>query len=332
MGSITVTIRRSTATGIVAITIGRARRTREGRLGIDARRRSSALTSASAGGAPLASRFSSVVPDSGAAGSMVGATSCARDGRQQLDRTEMLIGVRCGQSGPRKIEEHELSVRPLPDVRESGPDVHLFANRGVEFDRQARERTMHLAPIGCRRRGQQWLAAWRLERVPILRRRSAAGEPVQPPGPRHVTAGRVDRRCALAELRESRHDGEGSDRRRRTIVRRRSRRPSCARRTVRRVARTKGRERDRQVTPSERRMRRAGGRSAARHAYGSAARGRRSIRCHGGRSRTAERSTAATARRQAARSRSIRSAQRSPCTRRPGPSIPSWRPSRKVWE
>ena len=45
MGSITVTIRRGTATGIAAITIGRARRTREGRLGIDARRRSSALMS-----------------------------------------------------------------------------------------------------------------------------------------------------------------------------------------------------------------------------------------------------------------------------------------------
>ena len=61
---------------------------------------------------------------------------------------------------------------------------------------------------------------------------------------------------SLEALRESRHDGEGLDRSRRTIVRRRSRRPSCARRTVRRVARTKGRDRDRQVTPSERRMQR----------------------------------------------------------------------------
>ena len=75
MGSITLTIRTSTANGIAAITIGRARRTREGRLGIDARRRSSALTSASAGGAPLASRCNSVVPDSGAAGSVVGANA-----------------------------------------------------------------------------------------------------------------------------------------------------------------------------------------------------------------------------------------------------------------
>ena len=64
-----------TATGIVAITIGRARRMREGRLGIDERRRSSALTSVSAGGAPLASRFRSLVADSGAAGSVVRANA-----------------------------------------------------------------------------------------------------------------------------------------------------------------------------------------------------------------------------------------------------------------
>ena len=139
MGSITLTIRNSAAIGIAANAIGRPRRTREGRLGIDARRRSSALTSGSAGGAPLASRCNSVVPDSGAAGSRPGATSCARDCRQQLDRTEILIGVRCGQSWPRKIEQNEVPVRPFPDMRESGPDVHLFANRSVEFVRDARE-------------------------------------------------------------------------------------------------------------------------------------------------------------------------------------------------
>jgi hypothetical protein len=72
MGSITLAISTSAATGIAAITIGTARRTREGRFGVEARRTSSVLTSASGGGAPLASRFRSVVPDSGAVGSAVG--------------------------------------------------------------------------------------------------------------------------------------------------------------------------------------------------------------------------------------------------------------------
>ena len=55
---------------------------------------------------------------------------------------------------------------------------------------------MHLTPIGRRGRRQEWLAPRRLERVPILRRRSAPREPVQPPGPRHVTPCGLDRRCS----------------------------------------------------------------------------------------------------------------------------------------
>ena len=169
----------------------------------------------------------------------------------------MLIGVRCGQSWPRKIEQNEVPVRPLPDMRESGPACPSLR----EPKRRVRSLGSRVsdAPRASRMSTALTAAARRL----APRRRPNSPSAIG--GRRASTAGRVARRhggsppprLCPAPLRESTRDDEGSDRRRRTIVRRRSRRPSCARRTVRRVARTKERERDRQVTPSERRMRRA---------------------------------------------------------------------------
>src|SRR5688500_18331689 len=108
---------------------------------------------------------------------------------------ERVLGVRHDQRGPREIEEQELSVRSPPDVGETAPYVPVFVSGGIELGRQARERTMYLTPIGRRRRGQEWLAPRRLERVPILGCQSASREPVQPPGPRRVTPSGLDRRC-----------------------------------------------------------------------------------------------------------------------------------------
>ena len=107
----------------------------------------------------------------------------------------MLVGIRSGQSWPRKIQQDEVPVRLLPDLSESRLEVHPFTNGGVEFDREAREGAMHFGPAGCRRPRQQRLAPRRLERVPILRRQSASRKPVQPPGPRRVTPSGLDRRC-----------------------------------------------------------------------------------------------------------------------------------------
>ena len=164
---------------------------------------------------------------------------------------ERLLGVRRDQRGPREIEEHELSVRSPPH----GGERSRVAQSSWAEASSSTARLESAQPPDANR-----TSAARSGMAPPAAPRTRPNSPSPIGAPRASTAGRAATRHAgsrrpavsLAELRESRHDGEGSDRPRRTIARCRSRRLSCARRTVRRVATTNGQEQDRQVTPWER--------------------------------------------------------------------------------
>ena len=172
------------------------------------------MTSASAGGAPARKSMQQRCGRQRRGRLRGGSKSARGDRRQQLDRTESLIGVRRDRRGPREIEEHELSVRSPPHVGETEPCVPGFA--GPRHRARSPGSRAHDAPDANRTSA----ARSGMARPAAPRTRPNSPSPIG--APRASTAARAATRHAgsrrpavsLAELRESRHDGEGSDRRR----------------------------------------------------------------------------------------------------------------------